>query len=128
MGEMNNIPEENEDDIISHLHDEIDEENVPLKILLDGDGYLIGYASIGDIDGSIESNLKRSDIPTMFNCYKYIDGVLVVDEDKLREEEEKLNQPPPLTDMEKLQQDNQKLKKDNEDIMSVLDTILMDLL
>lgn len=71
---------------------------------LNNDNYIEGYAIIGGIEGSIEVDLTEEDIPfPHYEAYQYIDGKIILDENKLNEiiEAEK-NQP--LSETEELKQ------------------------
>ena len=71
---------------------------------LDEDNYIEGYAIIGGLEGAIEVDLDETDIPfPHYEAYQYIDGKIILDEDKLNEiiEAEK-NQP--LSETEELKQ------------------------
>jgi len=66
-----------------------------MKIKLDANGYIIGFASVGDIEGSIETTLTEEELRIPFiDAYKYIDGKLVKDDVKesIIIEKEKLSQ------------------------------------
>lgn len=67
---------------------------------LDENNYIEGYAIIGGLEGAIEVELNEADIPyPHYEAYQYINGEIVLDEDKLNEliEAEK-NQPLSETD------------------------------
>lgn len=67
---------------------------------LNENNYIEGYAVIGGLEGAIEVDLDETDIPfPHYEAYRYIDGQIVLDEDKLNEliEREK-NQPLSETD------------------------------
>lgn len=71
---------------------------------LNNDNYIEGYAIIGGIEGSIEVDLTEEDIPfPHYEAYQYVDGKIILDENKLNEilEAEK-NQP--LSETEELKQ------------------------
>ena len=71
---------------------------------LDENNYIEGYAVVGGIDGAIEVDLTEEDIPySHYEAYQYIDGEIILDENKLNEilEAEK-NQP--LSETEELKQ------------------------
>ena len=71
---------------------------------LDENNYIQGYATIGGLEGAIEVNLEESDIPfPYYEAYRYVDGQIILDENKLNEiiEQEK-NQP--LSETEELKQ------------------------
>lgn len=71
---------------------------------LDNNNYIEGYAIIGGLEGSIEVNLKEEDIPfPRYEAYQYIDGKIILDENKLNEIiETESNQP--LSETEELKQ------------------------
>ena len=53
---------------------------------LDENHYIQGYAIIGSIEGAIEVELNETDIPyPYYTAYQYINGEIVLDEDKLNE-------------------------------------------
>ena len=59
---------------------------------LDANNYIQGYAIIGGIEGAIEVELNEADIPfPHYEAYQYIDGQIILDEDKLNELIEALN-------------------------------------
>ena len=66
-----------------------------MKILLDEDNYIIGYATVGDIVGSIEF---KGAIPEDYEAgiYKYEKGKIIKDEVKVnklkKEKEDKLKE------------------------------------
>lgn len=67
---------------------------------LDENNYIEGYAIIGGLEGAIEVDLDETEIPfPHYEAYQYIDGQLILDENKLNEliEAEK-NQPLSETD------------------------------
>lgn len=67
-----------------------------MKIQLDENNYITAFATIGDIDNSIEADLTIEDfknIPAF--CYQYIDEQLFLDEVKKKEWEESLIEPEP---------------------------------
>ena len=71
---------------------------------LDENNYIEGYAIIGGLEGAIEVDLSEEDIPfPHYEAYQYIDGEIILDENKLNEiiEAEK-NQP--LSETEELKQ------------------------
>lgn len=71
---------------------------------LDDNYYIEGYAIIGCIDGAIEVALNEEDIPfPHYEAYQYIDGKIILDENKLNEIlEAEDNQP--LSETEELKQ------------------------
>ena len=67
---------------------------------LDENNYIQGYAIIGGLEGAIEVDLDETEILfPHYEAYQYIDGQLILDENKLNEliEAEK-NQPLSETD------------------------------
>jgi hypothetical protein len=81
-----------------------------MLLKLDENNYIQGYAIIGGLDGAIEVDLKEEDIPfPHYEAYQYIDGQLILDEERLNEliEAEK-NQP--LSETEELKQRIAKLE------------------
>ena len=71
---------------------------------LDENNYIEGYAIIGGLEGAIEVDLDEADIPfPHYEAYQYIDGKIILDEDKLNKIiEEEQNQP--LSETEELKQ------------------------
>lgn len=71
---------------------------------LNKDNYIEGYAIIGGLEGAIEVDLNETDIPfPHYEAYQYIDGQIVLDEEKLNEIIEMENNPP-LSETEELKQ------------------------
>lgn len=71
---------------------------------LDENNYIEGYALIGGIEGAIEVDLDEADIPfPHFEAYQYIDGQIILDENKLNEIME-TEQNQPLSETEELKQ------------------------
>lgn len=71
---------------------------------LDEDNYIEGYAIIGGIEGAIEVDLDEADIPYPHcQAYQYIDGKIILDEDKLNELIE-AERNRPLSETEELKQ------------------------
>ena len=71
---------------------------------LDKDNYIQGYAIVGGIEGAIEVDLDETDIPfPHYEAYQYIDGKIILDEDKLNEIIE-VEQHRPLSETEELKQ------------------------
>lgn len=71
---------------------------------LDENNYIEGYAIIGGIEGSIEVDLTEEDIPfPHYEAYQYIDGQIILDENKLNEIIEVENNRP-LSETEELKQ------------------------
>lgn len=71
---------------------------------LDENNYLEGYAIIGGLEGAIEVDLNEEDIPfSHYEAYQYINGKIILDEDKLNEIIEAENNQP-LSETEELKQ------------------------
>ena len=71
---------------------------------LDKNNYIQGYAIVGGIEGAIEVELDETDIPyPHYEAYQYIDGKIVLDEEKLNEIIE-IEQNQPLSETEELKQ------------------------
>jgi hypothetical protein len=71
---------------------------------LDENNYIEGYAIIGGLEGAIEVDLTEEDIPfPHYEAYQYIDGKIILDEDKLNEIIETENNQP-LSETEELKQ------------------------
>lgn len=71
---------------------------------LDDNNYIEGYAIIGGLDGAIEVSLNEEDIPfPHYEAYQYIDGEIILDENKLNEIIEAENNQP-LSETEELKQ------------------------
>ena len=71
---------------------------------LDENQYIQGYAVIGNLEDAIEVDLDESDIPfPHYNAYKYIDGQIILDEDRLNEIIEVENNQP-ISETEELKQ------------------------
>lgn len=71
---------------------------------LDDNNYIEGYAVIGGIEGAIEVDLDEADIPLpYYEAYQYIDGKIILDENKLNEIIE-AEQNKPLSETEELKQ------------------------
>ena len=71
---------------------------------LDVNNYIEGYAIIGGIEGSIEVDLDEANIPfPHYEAYQYIDGKIILDENKLNEIIESENNQP-LSETEELKQ------------------------
>lgn len=71
---------------------------------LNDNNYIEGYAVIGGLEDAIEVDLDEAEIPfPHYEAYQYIDGEIILDENKLNEiiEAEK-NQP--LSETEELKQ------------------------
>ena len=67
-----------------------------MKISLDENKYIISYATIGDVENSIEADLSVEDFNNL-PCflYKYENGILTLDEEKKKEWEESQVEPEP---------------------------------
>ena len=77
---------------------------------LDANNYIEGYAVVGSIDGAIEVELEETDIPFPHcEAYQYIDGQIILDEDKLNEIIEAENNQP-LSETDELKQRIAKLE------------------
>ena len=77
---------------------------------LDENNYIQGYAIIGGIEGSIEVDLNESDIPfPHYEAYQYVDGQIILDENKLNELIEAENEKP-LSETDELRQRIAKLE------------------
>lgn len=86
---------------------------------LDENHYIKGYATIGGIEGAIEVELNELDIPyPYYEAYQYLNGRIILDEDRLSEliEAEK-NQPLSETD---------ELKKRIAKLEAMVETLLKD--
>ena len=71
---------------------------------LDENNYIQGYAIIGGLEDAIEVDLDEADIPfPYYNAHKYIDGEIILDEDRLNEIIEAENNQP-LSETEELKQ------------------------
>lgn len=71
---------------------------------LDENNYIQGYAIVGGIEGAIEVELDEADIPyPHYKAYQYINGQIILDEDKLNEIIE-AEQNQPLSETEELKQ------------------------
>ena len=71
---------------------------------LDKNNYIEGYAIIGGLEGAIEVDLIEEDIPfPHYEAYQYIDGKIILDENKLNEIIEAENNQP-LSETEELKQ------------------------
>ena len=71
---------------------------------LDENHYIQGYAVIGGIEDAIEVELNETDIPyPYYAAYQYINGEIVLDEDKLNKLIEAENNQP-LSETDELKQ------------------------
>lgn len=67
-----------------------------MKISLDENKYITAFATVGDVENSIETDLSVedfNDLPCFL--YKYENGVLTLDEEKKKQWEEEQNEPEP---------------------------------
>lgn len=81
-----------------------------MLLKLDENNYIEGYAVIGGLDGAIEVDLKEEDIPyPYYEAYQYINGEIILDEDKLNELIEAENNKP-LSETDELKQRITKLE------------------
>lgn len=73
-----------------------------MLLKLNENNYIEGYAIIGGLEGAIEVDLTEEDIPfPHYEAYQYIDGKIILDENKLNEIiEAEANQP--LSETEEL--------------------------
>ena len=79
-------------------------------IKLDENNYIQGYAIIGGLEGAIEVDLDEADIPyPYYEAYRYIDGQIILDEDKLNELIEAENSQP-ISETDELKQRIAKLE------------------
>lgn len=70
-----------------------------IKYTLSVDGFINNFVLLGDLDGSKEVTINNFDVIN-FDCYKEVDGVLVLDEQKLQG---KINIPEePIVDREEV--------------------------
>lgn len=77
---------------------------------LDENNYIEGYAVIGGLEGAIEVDLDETEIPfPHYEAYQYIDGQIVLDEEKLNELIEAENNQP-LSETDELKQRVAKLE------------------
>ena len=77
---------------------------------LDENNYIEGYAIIGGLEGAIEVDLVEEDIPfPHYEAYQYIDGQIILDENKLNELIEAANNKP-LSETDELKQRIAKLE------------------
>jgi hypothetical protein len=75
-----------------------------MLLKLDENNYIEGYAVIGGLEGAIEVDLSEEDIPfPYYKAYKYINGEIILDEDRLNELIEAENNLP-LSETEELKQ------------------------
>ena len=77
---------------------------------LNENNYIEGYAIVGGIEGAIEVELEETDVPfPHYEAYQYIDGQIILDEDKLNEIIE-AEQNRPLSETDELKQRIAKLE------------------
>lgn len=77
---------------------------------LDKNNYIEGYAVIGGLEGAIEVDLDETEIPfPHYEAYQYIDGQIILDENKLNEIIEAKNNKP-LSETDELKQRIAKLE------------------
>ena len=77
---------------------------------LDENNYIEGYAVIGGLEGAIEVDLDETEIPfPHYEAYQYIDGKIVLNENKLNEIVEAENNQP-LSETDELKQRIAKLE------------------
>ena len=77
---------------------------------LNDNNYIEGYAVIGGLEGAIEVDLTEDDIPfPHYEAYQYIDGQIILDENKLNELIATENEQP-LSETEELKQRIAKLE------------------
>ena len=67
-----------------------------MKISLDENKYVIAFATVGDVENSIEADLSIEDFNDL-PCfvYKYEKGILTLDEEKKKEWEDSQVEPEP---------------------------------
>ncbi|WP_171020561.1 DUF2977 domain-containing protein [Anaerofustis stercorihominis] len=67
-----------------------------MKISLDENKYIVAFATVGDVENSIETDLSVEDFNDL-PCfvYKYENGILTLDEEKKKEWEDEQNEPEP---------------------------------
>lgn len=71
---------------------------------LDENNYIEGYALVGGLEGAIEVDLDEADVPfPYYKAHQYIDGEIILDEDRLNEIIEAENNQP-LSETEELKQ------------------------
>ena len=75
-----------------------------MLLKLDENNYIEGYAVVGGLEDAIEVDLDEAEIPfPHYEAYQYIDGEIVLDENKLNEIIEAENNQP-LSETEELKQ------------------------
>jgi hypothetical protein len=81
-----------------------------MLLKLDENHYIEGYAILGGLEGAIEVDLDETEIPfPHYEAYQYIDGQVVLDENKLNEIIEAENNQP-LSETDELKQRIAKLE------------------
>ena len=81
-----------------------------MLLKLDENNYIEGYVIIGGLEGAIEVDLDETEIPfPHYEAYQYIDGKIVLDENKLNEIVEAENNQP-LSETDELKQRIAKLE------------------
>lgn len=81
-----------------------------MLLKLDENNYIEGYAIIGGLEGAIEVDLDEAEIPfPHYEAYQYIDGQIILDENKLNEIVEAENNQP-LSETDELKQRIAKLE------------------
>lgn len=67
-----------------------------MKIKLDESNYIVAFATLGDVENSIEADLDTeyfNELPCFL--YKFENGILTLDEEKKKQWEYQQNQPEP---------------------------------
>lgn len=70
-----------------------------MKIKLDENKYIVAFATVGDVENSIEVDFgveAFNNLPCFI--YKYENGILTLDEEKKKQWEEEQNTPEPETE------------------------------
>ena len=84
---------------------------------LDENNYIEGYAVIGGLEGAIEVDLEETEIPfPHYEAYQYIDGQIILDENKLNELIDAENNQP-LSETDELKQRIAKLESMVESLL-----------
>lgn len=69
-----------------------------MKLKLDENNYIVGYANLGDLDNSVDADIDVSNLEHPIGMYQLIDNEVVLDNEKLalhiseKENEETVNQ------------------------------------
>ena len=93
---------------------------------LDANHYIEGYAVIGGLEGAIEVDLEEADIPfPHYEAYRYIDGKIVLDAERLNELIEAENNQP-LSETDELKQRIAKLESIIESLIALDNTLVFD--